>query len=278
MARARGILTTTVALALIGCGGSGDDSLAPGDTSAMLTDSLVPIADEPMLPDTSPPAPPETVYVDRAAPPPASRPVTRRPAPSPAPAPAPPPAAAPAPAPAPAALQLASGTKLNTVTMDTITSRTNKPGDQVRVRVAQDVVNAEGATVIPAGSIVTLAIVEIAPAANKGGTGTLTLSARTVTINGTSYPLTARATDYAFEMRGRGVTGREVAKTGAGAVAGAIVGRVIGGKTGTVVGAVGGAAAGAAVADATQDRDIVVDAGSAMVLTLRDEFSRPKGE
>ncbi len=268
-------MKVTAVLVLVACGG-GDKGLAPGDTTAMLNDSLVPIADQALLPDSSPPAPPETVYVDHGTPPPASRPAPSRTTPSPAPVPSPAPASTPppAPAPAPAVPQLASGTKLNTVTLDTISSRTNKAGDQVRVRVASDVVDADGVTVIPAGSIVTLAIVEIAPAANKGGVGTLTLSARTVTINGTSVPITARATDYAFEMRGRGVTGREVAKTGAGAAAGAIIGRVIGGKKGTVIGAVGGAAAGAAVADATQDRDIVVDAGSAMVLTLRDEFSR----
>ncbi len=277
MSRSRGLFTAA-AMVLVGCGGGGDKSLAPGDTSAMLTDSLVPIADEAMLPDTSPPAPPETVYVQRPTPPPppASRPVTTRPspAPAPAPAPAPPPAAAST----TAAPQLAIGTTINTVALDTISSRTNKAGDLVRVRVTTNVVNAEGVTVIPAGSIVTLAIVEIAPAANKGGVGTLTLSARTVTINGTAFPVTARASDYAYDMRGRGVTGREVAKTGAGAVAGAIVGRVIGGKSGTVVGAVGGAAAGAAVADATQDRDIVVDAGNAVVLTLRDDFSQQMEE
>ncbi len=114
----------------------------------------------------------------------------------------------------------------------------------------------------------------IASAGTRGGEGNLVLSSRSVMIDGTSYDITARATDFEFEMRGRGVGTGEVAKTGAGAVAGAIIGRVVGGKKGTVVGAAGGAAVGAAVADHTQDRDLVVSAGKPMTLTLRDGFTR----
>ena len=167
---------------------------------------------------------------------------------------------------------LATGTEVGTTTIDSIHSRYNKVGDAIRVRVNRNIIDGEGRTVIPAGSVITLGIVEIAPAANKGGAGTLVLAARNVTIDGQTYPVTGRATDFEYELRGRGVTGREVAKTGAGAVGGAIIGRVIGGKKGTVVGAIGGAAAGAAVADATQDRDVVVTAGKPILITLRDDF------
>lgn len=270
MSRGKTLRAAMVLGALTACGG-GDASLEPDD-GAGLNDSLVPIADQPLLPDTTPPAPPDTVYVERPSPPPVvSRPPAARPSSPPAAAPAPPPAPAPAPAPAPR--MLASGTEIGTTTIDSIHSRYNKVGDAVQVSVNRNIIDAEGRTVIPAGSVITLGIVEIAPAANKGGAGTLVLAARSVTIDGTSHPITARATDFEYELRGRGVTGREVAKTGAGAVGGAIIGRVIGGKTGTVVGAIGGAAAGAAVADATQDRDVVVASGKTIVLTLRDDFT-----
>jgi outer membrane lipoprotein SlyB len=63
----------------------------------------------------------------------------------------------------------------------------------------------------------------------------------------------------------------EAGKVGAGAVIGGIAGRVIGGdKTGTIIGAVVGAAAGAAVATETANRDIVVEAGSTVGITLRE--------
>lgn len=272
MSRGKTLLAAMVLGALTACGG-GDASLEP-DEGAGLSDSLVPIADQPLLPDTTPPAPPDTVFVERPSPPPVvTRPPAARPSPPPAAAPAPPPA----PAPAPVLRTLASGTEIGTTTVDSIHSRYNKVGDAVQVTVNRNIIDTAGRTVIPAGSVITLGIVEIAPAASKGGTGTLVLAARSVTIDGVSHPLTARATDFEYELRGRGVTGREVAKTGAGAVGGAIIGRVIGGKTGTIVGAIGGAAAGAAVADASQDRDVVVTAGKTIVLTLRDDFT-PGGE
>lgn len=265
MSRGNSLLTATLALAIAACGG-GDASLEP-DEDAALADSLVPIADQPMLPDTTPPAPPETVVVERPSPPPvATRPPAQRPSPPPARTPAPPPA------PAPAPLVLASGTEIGTTTVDSIHSRHNAVGDAIRVRVNRNIITEDGRTVIPAGSMMTLGIVEIAPAANKGGAGTLVLAARNVTIDGQTYAITGAATDFEYELRGRGVTGREVAKTGAGAVGGAIIGRVIGGKKGTVVGAIGGAAAGAAVADATQDRDVVVAPGKTILITLRDDF------
>jgi uncharacterized protein YcfJ len=158
--------------------------------------------------------------------------------------------------------------------IDSIHSHLNKAGDLVRVKVANDVADADGKVVIPAGSVVTLQIVQIAEAWNSGVKGTLVLSANDVDINGVRYPLTARASDYAYQMKARPIGAAEVAKTGIGAAAGAIIGHAIGGKTGTVVGAVGGGAAGAAVASKTANHDIIVHAGSSVTLTLRDEFVR----
>jgi uncharacterized protein YcfJ len=269
-------LTLLCSAGLLACGGdTGEPATDLG--AAAFTDSLVPIADAAELPDDRPPAPAETVFVPQPPAPVASRPAASRPAPTPSRQTPPPPAVVPTADPVvAAAAALGSGIAIRTTTLDSIHSRYNKVGDSVRVRVAADVLADDGRVVIPAGSVVTLAIVEISPGANKGDTGTLVLAARSVRIDGTSAAITARATDFEYDMRGRGVTGTEVAKTGAGAVAGGIIGRVIGGnKTGTVVGAVAGAAAGAAVADKQADQDIVVDAGNAITITLRDSFERP---
>ncbi len=248
------------AVALVACGG-GADEIEPGDP--MAGDSLVPIADEAMLPDTTVPAPPETVYTERPAPPPAPRP---RPSPPPAAAPAP------APAPAPAARSIATGTTIRTTMIDSVHSRVTRPGDQVRVSVAADVIDSRGRVVIPSGAVVTLAVTDVKAAGSKGGAGTLTMAARSITIDGESHEISARATEFDYQLKGRGVGTGEVAKTAGGAAAGAIIGRVIGGRSATVIGAIGGAAAGAAVADATQDRDVVLAAGSPVVLTLSDDF------
>lgn len=255
--------TMIAALALAACGGN--DEVEPGNLAS--GDSLVPIADEAMLPDTMPPAPPETVYTERPTPP-AAPPAAPRPRPSPPPAAAP----APAPAPTPVARSISSGTTIRTTMIDSVHSRVTRAGDQIRVRVANDVSDSQGRVVIPAGSVVTLAVTEIAPAGSKGGAGTLAMVARSVTIDGESKAISARATDFEYQLKGRGVGTGEVAKTAGGAAAGAIIGRVIGGRNATVIGAIGGAAAGAAVADATQDRDVVLVAGSPVTITLNEEF------
>lgn len=263
--RTKSMVTLIATLAFVACGDRRADDLAADSLAP--TDSLIPIADASSLTDTTRPSPPpETVFVR----PPASRPAPARPAParrSPAPAPSPSPAAA-------RGLTVESGTSIAATALDEITSKTNMVGDVVQVRVANDVLGANGRVAIPAGSVVSLAIVQIAPADNRGEKGTLVLSARSVSINGSSYPLEASANDYAFTMKARNIGAEQVATAGAGAIAGAVIGRVIGGKTGTAVGAVGGAAAGAAVAAKKADRDIVVAAGNRVTLVLRDDFRR----
>lgn len=233
--------------------------------SGRVADSVVPIVDAPR-PDTSK-LPAAAVPTKPAA----SKPkAVNAPPPPPAAASVPPAAAAPQPA---AGRTLASGTHISTTAIDSIHSHLNKPGDRVRVKVGADVADANGRVVIPAGSVVTLSIVEIAKAANRGEKGVLVMSAQSIEIGGSSHPLNASVSDYEYEMKAVPVGGSEVAKTGAGVAVGAVVGRVIGGKTGTVVGAVGGGAAGAAIAAKTADRDIIVHAGGGVTLSLSAPFT-----
>jgi hypothetical protein len=267
MSHHRIALATLLAIGLAACG----EKTAEGDTAQLpLGDSLVPITDAAPLDTSKPAVPPDTVFVQKA-PATAQRPTTRPPATTAGKTPAP----TPAPQPAASAPSLASGIAIQTVTVDSVHSQYTSVGDPIRVRVTKDVTSADGKVVIPAGAMITLSVTEIAQADNRGEKGTLSLAARSISINGTSYPITARATDYEYEMKARGVGATDVAKTGAGAVAGGLIGKVIGGKTGAVVGAVGGGAAGAAVAAKTANRDIIVHAGKAMTITLRDEFVRP---
>ncbi len=258
MQRTKSMVTLLVTLAIAACGDRRADDLAADSLAP--ADSLVPIADAAPLTDTMRPLPPpETVFVR----PPASRPAPTRPSRSPSPSPSP-----------ARGLTVESGTSIAATAMARITSKSNHVGDVVQVRIANDVLGANGRVAIPAGSVVSLAIVQIAPADNRGEKGTLVMSARSVSIHGSSYPLEASANDYAYTMKARNIGAEQVATAGAGAVAGAVIGRVIGGKTGTAVGAVGGAAAGAAVAAKKADRDIVVEAGNRVTLVLRDDFRR----
>lgn len=252
------LLLLLAAAGLTGCGGGEktDEALAdslrrdlqlvPAESSAALND--VPAGGAPAK------APPVATT-------PAPRPATPKPS---------------APAPQPTARTLAAGTTISTTALDSISSRHNKAGQTMRVKVASDVTDSKGRVVIPAGSVMTLTISKIAPSENKSdNVGTLVLVPTSVEIGGNSYDVTGTVTSVASTLKGRGVTAGDAAKVGAGAAAGAAAGQVIGKKTApTIIGGVIGAAAGAAVASNTADRDVVVAPGAAIVVELTGTFTR----
>jgi hypothetical protein len=198
------------------------------------------------------------------------------PAPKPQPKPRATPKPKPAPAPAPVVHALASGATLSATADREISSKTDKPGQTFTATVASDVKDASGTVVIPAGSKVNLTVTEIHESENKGDkTGKLTLTPNSVEIGGTSYSLDASAVALDRTLRDRKTNAGDVAKVGAGTAAGAIVGRVIGGNTkGAVIGGIIGGAIGTQRAVETQDRDVVVPAGSRVELTLNGEFKK----
>jgi hypothetical protein len=181
------------------------------------------------------------------------------------------------PKPRPAAARtLAAGSRLSTTVDREISSRTDKPGGSVTGTVASDVKDASGRVVIPAGSRVTMTITEIHESENKGDkTGKLTLTPTAVEIQGQSYALNGSAVALDRTLRDRKTNAGDVAKVGAGTAAGAIVGRVIGGSTkGAIIGGVIGGAVGTQRAIETQDRDLVVPAGSRVEVTTGGQFTR----
>ena len=174
----------------------------------------------------------------------------------------------------PAMLHVGAGTTMDIAAVDTISSRTAKVGDAFTARVVEDIKNAAGKVVIPAGSVVNGKIADVKPAPNPNTPGTLTLSVSSITVRGTSYPIEALVDSLETIHKGRGVTTGDAAKVGAGAAAGAILGRVLGGnKKGTIIGGIVGGAAGAAVAHSTKDSDIVLPAGAHIIIRLTKELA-----
>ncbi len=248
--------TLVLSLAVLAACGGKPAAAGPGDSLNPTTMNDAPRA-----------VSPETVFV-AAVPPPAPR----RPA-----RPAPPPPAPSRPNAPPSVPQgrgtLESGTDIHTTLIDSIHSGYNGPGDPIRATVTTDVLDGNR-VVIPAGSIVTFRIGAIGPATSRGERGTLGITGESVSINGRSYRLFGSASEYDFEMKARSVNVGDVATAAGGAGIGAIIGHVIGGKTGTIVGAIGGAAAGTAVAAKNADRDIIVHAGTPVMLVLLQAFDR----
>lgn len=210
---------------------------------------------------------------------PAEKPPTAAPT-SPAPSAPKPRPTAPAPskpaAPAPRAMSLDSGVVVTSTADDSLHSRHNKVGETFHSTVSQDVKDARGRVVIPAGSTVAFRVAVLEPAKSKSAVdGQIRLEATSVTIDGQSHAISGLAgrTTVEHALEGQGVTAGGAARVGAGAAGGAIAGKVIGGKTGAIIGGIAGAAGGAVLASKTADRDVVVRPGMKVEFTLSSTFT-----
>lgn len=164
---------------------------------------------------------------------------------------------------------LDAGRHFTMATTETISSKTSKPGDSFTATVVSDVTDDAGRVAIPAGSVVSGTITDVKSAPNPTSPGTLTLAVNSVNVRGRSYPIEASIDSLDTERQGQGVTGGDVAKVGAGAAAGAILGRVIGKNTkGAVIGGIMGGIVGAGIAVQGKDANIVLPAGTHVVVTL----------
>lgn len=169
-----------------------------------------------------------------------------------------------------------AGRQFSMATTETISSRTAKPGDQFTATVLADVQDNAGGVAIPSGSVVSGTITDVKPAPNPSSSGTLTLAVNSVTVRGRSYPIEASIDSLDTQRKGQGVSGGDVARVGAGAAAGAILGRVIGKNTkGAVIGGILGGIVGAGIAVETKDSDIVLPAGTHVLVTLARRLSVP---
>jgi hypothetical protein len=170
---------------------------------------------------------------------------------------------------------LPDGARIDATMRSQVSSRTDSAGETVEAVVSNDVTNRSGVVVIPAGTTVLLRIVALDPAQDQGDhDGRLALAPVAAVIDGTSYPVVASMAPVKFTLVGRGLTSAEAARIGAGTAIGAVAGQVIGKNTkSTVIGGAVGAVAGTAVALRYAKRDVVVAAGTPVVLTLTQVFS-----
>ena len=171
---------------------------------------------------------------------------------------------------------LPTGTEIHAALDDSITSRRDTVGRIVSAHVMENVTGPDGRTLIAAGTPVRFTVTRLRAARSKESQGRLALRADGIALNGQLQPVKAEVRPVPRELRGRGVTGSEAGKVGAGAVGGAVLGRVVGGNTrGAVIGGVAGAAAGAVVANQTATRDVVVKAKTPVVIVLIEPLTAP---
>jgi hypothetical protein len=274
------LLVLPLAMAPVACSDDADDRAAlredelgreldlalRGDTTPRIFEDTV-IG---MEPEPEPEPPPQAVQ---------PRAPQRNPTPTPRPAPqrtqprrvdpAPEPAPIPAPAPRVASSTVDMGTTLSLTLNETLSTRSNQVGDAFTATLQSPVLDGNGRVLIPAGATVRGRLTQVDKSGHVGETGILKLAFEAVSFGGRSYPMDASVVQANPQRSNRTPVAESAAKVAAGAAAGAILGRVLGKNTGsTVKGAVIGAAAGTAIAMGTSDVDVVLPAGSEMVIRL----------
>lgn len=169
---------------------------------------------------------------------------------------------------------LSAGATLALSTGARVCTNTHKVGDRFTAVTTADVAATNGAT-IPAGSEVTLEVVESARGENSRDKVKLAFKPVAITVRGTSGALAADVTQVAaLEYERVQSTGTQAGKVAAGAAVGAIAGQVMGRDTkSTVAGAAIGAAAGGVVAAATTDYNGCLPAAAAVTVTLTEQLN-----
>lgn len=156
------------------------------------------------------------------------------------------------------------GTPLH-VRLDTsVSSATSKVEDPVEGTLTRALI-VDGTTVAPIGSRVKGEVTAVQPSPKKGS-ASLAFRFRTLTIQGHDdpYNITAGINRVApSEKKDDAIT------IGAPAAVGAVVGGIIGGKKGAVIGAVVGGGAGTAIVLTTTGKDISLQSGTEVTMTLK---------
>jgi hypothetical protein len=274
------LLVLPLAMVPVACSDDADDRAAlredelgreldlalQGDTTPRIFEDTV----VGMEPEPEPEPPPQAVRprAPQRTPTPTPRPAPQRTQPrrvDPAPEPAP----LPAPQPRVATSSVDMGTTLSLTLNETLSTKTNQVGDAFTATLQSAVLDGNGNVLIPAGATVRGRLTQVDKSGHVGQTGILKLAFDAVSFGGRSYPMDASVVEANPQRSNRTPVAESAAKVAAGAAAGAILGRVLGKNTGsTVKGAVIGAAAGTAIAMGTSDVDVVLPAGSDMVIRL----------
>lgn len=140
--------------------------------------------------------------------------------------------------------ELPSGTEISVRNEETIDSGKAAEGQTFPAEVTDDVRDAEGNIVIPAGANAQIVIRSASKGGKIRGASDLVLDLATVAIDGRQYDLST--VDLSQKgHNGIGANRRTGEFTGGGAAIGAIIGAIAGGGKGAAIGAGSGAAAGA---------------------------------
>ena len=150
-------------------------------------------------------------------------------------------------------------------------SKTSNAGEGFNGTLANSV-SVQGVRAIPAGASVTGTITDAKSAGKFKGAASLGLTLQSITIHGTSYPVSTNV--YSQQTTGKGK--RTAGFVGGGAGGGALIGGLAGGGKGALIGGLVGAGAGTAGAALTgNNRDISLPAETVVSFKLTNSVTLP---
>ncbi|OYV74242.1 MAG: hypothetical protein B7Z72_00610 [Gemmatimonadetes bacterium 21-71-4] len=168
----------------------------------------------------------------------------------------------------PAGGEVAAGTSLLLHPDQRVCTNTYKVGDLVSATVAETAAGSNGVS-IPAGATVHMQITALKRSENAKDPIDMGFDAKSVTIDGRTYVVSATVTAETIERVRNEPTSKDVQKVVGGALIGAIVGKLLGkSNKGAVIGGAAGAAAGGAVAATTANFEGCIAQGSNMTVRL----------
>ena len=254
VARALGGGLALALIAFVGCGGPPEDTTPESAPAAQPADAPVEAAAEPAQssgPSADEPAP--------APQPRATRPADATPPPQPEPEPAAP------------SLVIPAETSLLLETAEKISTSSHAVGDSFGLTLMQNVTDANGEVLIPAGGHAIGRITEARQSTSSEDPAVIRFTVESVLYEDTPVPLTGEIVEAEIQGDTRTSTGRTAAIIGGASAAGALIGRVAGGDTrDAVIGAVAGAAAGTAYWLVTRDGHAELPQGSTLTFFLNE--------
>ncbi|HEV8337158.1 MAG TPA: hypothetical protein VGR67_12135 [Candidatus Polarisedimenticolia bacterium] len=164
------------------------------------------------------------------------------------------------------------GTEIHVTLSRDIGSATSQTGDALSATTTTPVL-AGGRIAIPEGSTIYGRVTDVAPAkkglkiSEKGGAMALSFN-KVRTPQGYSTPLSASLVSVASS------TGKTAGIIGGSAAGGALLGKILGGSTkDAAVGAVLGGGIGTGIAAGTKGKELVIPAGTHLVITLDESLT-----
>ena len=160
-------------------------------------------------------------------------------------------------------VEIPAGTTITVRLNEAVGSKTSRTGDSFSAEVAEPI-EVKGKVVVPSGALASGHVVEAVPEGRFEGGAKLRLALDSITANGTKYDIETGVLSRSLKGKGK----RTAAMIGGGAGGGALIGGLAGGGKGALIGGLLGGGAGTAGAAYTGNKQIMLQAESALSFKL----------